>query len=353
MLLVCPKSAVEFTSSGFNQYRITCEHPLFSASYTVLEEIFKDWKHGRLSESERRVLFLSLLDSTGKVQWNCAGEPTDRTVQDNMNYLISTTSWIHAVGNRVHLPIFSVNSKTRTFENIRVLLSEWNNCERETTKSSYALSLRVEIEKSRKRIEELIGEHKKGSDLYLRHLCKWFLLATNVPKHLWEPWTKIWMMEQPEIWGLEFKAKGGIDELMFHIEQALKETGHPNIVACYQHMRPKWTLVEKGLLEWITAGRPPYTILSEEDEELFDLQADKGQGQGQGQGQYPGGAVIEQASIDKIVASAPTEEPVRKNYTTQIAFMLERSKWNLKNRLVEQQNEQKQNDSGNGVNHHE
>lgn len=310
MLLICSKTAVEFTTSGFPNFKIRSEHPLFSAPYDTLLEIAKDWRQGKLSESECRVLFVALLDSTELVVWHTneagittAAQPTDITVQRYMERLLFTSNWKHSIGNRIPLNQIAINHASCTLDNIGNWLDNWNSTQREFTSSMHLQSMRITISAAQEKLIKLLQLNKQDSDLFLKHLSKWFMVASNAPKALWDYWTDLFLMKQPEIWNA---STVDLDELKEHCEHNIPMNSSYAMYA-YRHICAQLQEASEGVLGAIVGSGPIYTIISDP---------------------------VEQANLAILSEQAPPVEPLQQNYNTVVEYLKARAAWRIKLRQI-------------------
>lgn len=313
MKVRCTRTSIEYTASGYNDFYIESIHPLFSASYEVLLEVSKDWRRGKLSEGERRVLFVSLLSSTNLLNFRCPAEPEDATVLKYMEPVIATTNWINAIGERIPLSKIAINASTASLKNVGSWLSNWNNTQREYTISSHMQAVRDKIAASQKKLTSMLttgttphGKSLEENDLYVKHLAKWFMIAAAVPRDWQEAWTEIFLMKRPAIWNARL-----IDlvEMKEHFEENIN-LFDPNAKitiagACYRHICGLLTDREEGILGALGHNKdaPSYTIVHEE---------------------------TEATNIDIAAAKAGVVEPVERNYPTKTAYLIARARWRLR-----------------------
>ena len=283
MKVICAKTNIAYTTSGYSNFVIRSTHPLFSASYETLLEVAKSWRRGELSEGERRVLFVALLDSTRLLDWECAATPAPDTVQKYMEYLLMTVDWIHATGKRIPLNRIAINSSTCTLESkhhydsdgvektayagIRVWLNNWNNTQREFTMSSHMQSVRDKIAKSQDKLLRLIRNEREDSDSYARGLATWFLQASNAPKALHTYWTELFLLKRPAVWNASCT---DLDELVEHFQDNVPLVS-PYAMAAYRHIVAIRRDCKEGILSAITGtvtgnGAANYTIIQEQTE---------------------------------------------------------------------------------------
>lgn len=307
MLVICPKTSIEFTAAGFNKFHINGEHPLFSADYETLLRVVESWRDGHLNVSERRVLFVALLNSTGLVEFKCPATPSDEVVQKHMEFLVATSSWKHDIGSRIPLAHVAINHSTRELKDIRVWLSNWNNTQREATTVAHMQSVRDKVEKSAQKIRKLMQADREDTELYAKHLAKWFLEASAAPVSLHEYWTELFLLRGLAVFNASIT---DLEEVIEHMEDHVPMNSS-YAMAAYRHVKKIHTLAKGGILAALT---------SHSSGETYSIVHDK----------------IEEDNIAIATADISEDEPVEKEFTSKVSYLVARAKWRLKiNALAE------------------
>ena len=226
MKVICRKTAIEFTCSGFPTLEVTKgEHPLFSAPFSTLLSVYQSWRARELSEGESRVLFVSLLNSTDKMRWGAVpATPSVETVEANMDYLLKTANWKNAIGERLALPCYAITSTNNSLKDIEVFLEVWNTKKNEEVRAAHFQAVRDDIDASSSRLSKLLatkGSEAESSQVFLKNLFKWMVIATSVPKGIVSYWEELFLMERPKIW--EPSLATDLDELKEWAEDTLKK----------------------------------------------------------------------------------------------------------------------------------
>lgn len=321
MKVICSKSNIEFTISHFRTITpISAEHPLLSAPFSTLLELASLWRKRALSTEESRLLFIALLNSSQRLRWKCAATPTIETVEKYMEYLLVTINWKVAIGNRLDkaFPEIHITHDTRYLEQIGTYLTVWNNIQREETQAIHLQALRTDIAIAQKKLLHLIHDGREGDALFLRHLFKWFSVASNVPRGIVEYWEKLFLLERPAIWGASLT---DLDEMKEHCEEKLfrpasKEPISSYAMAAYKHICKQERDCREGVLGALgsfspTDGNLPYTIIS-------SSLASK----------------IEEEER-KIVEEVGEKEPRREEFSSSTEFLRARSRWKLRSIILE------------------
>src|SRR6185369_4667075 len=143
-------------------------------------------------------------------------------VEKYMDYMVYTTNWKNAVGERLQLPEFHITHSTREMKDIGTWLSVWNNKQKEEVSASYMLRVKDDIQKAQERLLKLLNDGKEESQLFLKHLYNWFVVASGVPKGIVKDWEELFLMERPAIWGAPLV---DLDEMREWCEDKLFNTG--------------------------------------------------------------------------------------------------------------------------------
>lgn len=318
MKVICTKTNIEFTAAGFNQFYIRSEHPLFSAEYATLLEIAEIWRLGELSEGESRVLFIALLNSTGKLDWKTKtpATPSEEIVQKYMEQVLLAVNWIHIIGYRTNLPTIAINSSTQSMTNIGSLLNTWNNIQKEVTSGVHMLAAREKIEASQIKVRKLIIGNKEDTEAYARNLARWFLLAANVPKgsiphpsgvdtNLHEYWTELFLLKGMAVYSASVT---DLEEILETMTDKLPMNSQ-YAVAAYQHINAIYQAAKGGILAALT-GPDNYVILSGDSAEVV--------------------------AVARGAEQAGEAAPEEKDFGTRTAYLLARARWKLKIAQLEQ-----------------
>lgn len=314
MKVICSKTSIEFTASGFATLPVTSgEHPLFSAPFSTLLSLTESWRKRELSEGESRVLFVALLSSTGKVRWNTAATPPPEVVEKYMDYMIYTTNWKNAVGERLSLPEFHITHSTREMKDVGTWLSVWNNKQKEEVSASYTLRVREDIAKAQERLKKLLIAGREGDSLFLRHLYKWFVVATGVPSGIRDYWEQLFLLERPAIWGASVT---DLDEMKEWVEDKLFSNGAATqsmdsySMQCYRHVVKQWRDCKEGVLGALGEGVSPYTIISNSP----TREVTNG---------------VSGPETSEIVSLSKIDEPLLSNFSSSVDFIRARARWKL------------------------
>lgn len=383
MRVVCNKSGVEFATGGFNSLRIANTHPLIGAQFHVLEEAMEHYHSGKLSNEEKRVLFIALLDSTQLVEFRCACAPTRRTIARYMEYLYRTALWKYAIGERLdnNLARIAINTETRELKNIGTWLLTWNIAKREATSASHAISIRVQVQAAEEKLLRMLRNNKQDADSFKKMLCDWFLTTTAPHSDRVEEWSMLFLAKRPEIWNNKHLPE--LEDMLDWAEGHLIMNSS-YAMFCLRHITKQRNECRDGVLGAIGGGTPNeyYTILQQpildDDEEIYNDTVDGNDGDEEvaegdtsdvststqrtsiqrtstqvnnsgsngsngsngysyhykqvvaansGSSKTVVRESVEQANMRVIAHNAPVEEPQEKSYSSKFAFLKAKSAW--------------------------
>ena len=144
--IICAYSGVEFACE-YLPFAISSReiaHPLFSVQKHKLLSLASVWAEGKLPPTESYLLYLSLLNSTGLLEWRTPAQYTSKTnaiIANNMEQLIHIVGKIDVIKHPSFvLPHFVISTDTATLDNSYNWIQLWNqnyNDWAEQTKSHY------------------------------------------------------------------------------------------------------------------------------------------------------------------------------------------------------------------------
>jgi len=188
MKCLCPLSGIIWKAEGFEtgHKKLGIPHPIFSSPLSSLVAREVDWQAGRLSEEEKRLLFLAVLKNSSLVLWNYPANPSPETVEKNFLHLLSLTLWKSSIlSPRLSLPLFHISRENSSLDNFHYWMKAWEGAKKEfeagvSKQERLATKGRLEfyLEKRIHNVElGIVGESQK----YLKVLASWAELATDFP----------------------------------------------------------------------------------------------------------------------------------------------------------------------------
>lgn len=311
MLIYCRYSGIEFRTDDFKNFKVVGEHPLMSVPTAELTSKAVQWLAGSMSEDETRVLFVALLKSTGLIEFRQAATPSHATCTKFMDILIRTVNWRLLVDDsKLQLPRFVVSPSTKYLENIAHYLTSWEDA-KETWRNNYnrAMGAKYKLDKLEKQEEglaRLIKSWTKRSEDYAWRLAKWALIAADVPRDLHEYWTELFKLKRNDIYTAH---TASLEELVEHMEDHLPH-GSIYATAVMDHLR---NLLRKNKLQDFGLGMEDTDEAGNTVLNPFKIVEDD----------------IEQLNRNVIISQAPTVEPVRANYDSNVAYLKAKAAWIL------------------------
>lgn len=325
--ITCSKSGTVFAVEHMPValFSNAVSHPLFHVPQRKLIALAGQWSAGKLSPTESYLLFLSLLDSTGLVQWRTHAlytPKTDQIVANNMHSLLSIIAKINLINHpSFTLPSFAVTTDTGDLDNAHHWIQSW--------KSNY-LDWYASFEDSRKREEikdkilareeslQRLIKSATPPDAYASTLADWASVAGAFPTcETLHPITKTtitlneyWkslirtVANEDKLWRFPRK---DIVELIEHCEENIM---HGNI---YSHTLMKY--LRNGLRkydDYLGFGEDSttapvttsFTILSSNSS-------------------------VQDINRAALINTAPSEEPKLHQYPNHFAYLKAYSKWKL------------------------
>lgn len=313
MKLYCRFSGIEYSiADTFGSYQHVSIHPFFELPVKFYFSRAGDWAANRLHETERKLLFLGLLNSTDLVHFKHPAFPSDALVQQSMEKCMKIVSWITALKNpAVLLPQFSITKETCKLENIGHWLDCWYEARKDFEDGYVATSHLAKLRNREYALERLIRNAHKKVDDYSGLLAAWAMDAASVPKNLHEYWKPIFTTKGVSVYGLK---QADIEECLEHMEEHL-EHGSIYANAVLKHLRGLAKKNKQGL----AFG------LGMEDSEFQNLDLDA-------LSKQPFKIVedsVETANKEEIASRATEDRPQAKDYPSRVAYLRAKIAWEM------------------------
>lgn len=197
MKVVCPISGIETFHGPYfkNEPAVTMPDAMFFVPIRGLLARARKWKAGEYSETERKLLFLALLDKTELITWELPAQPLPATVQKNMEYAFKIAAWLDiagAVQNIKSMPKYRVSEHNRDLTNIGYFLHSIEELRTEWMRSSSRRHLEAILEQRQAVLAKLIhSPYRKWTQRDYSIQASWAMDTAEVPKERKEEWTKI------------------------------------------------------------------------------------------------------------------------------------------------------------------
>lgn len=307
MKATCAYSGISFICEHFPATVSNKElvHPIFYLKQQKLLECLQLWATGSLNEIDSYLLFLALLHSTEQVEWRLPVERTQRTnqlVANNLEKLALLCPSIEQVKNRAEvLPTFTVSSDSRNLDNIQDWLLVWQQALADY-KTGYRTTSSVQQQRdSESYLHRVLKDSSKDITSYSRALANWADLAGNFPRFLTV--TPSGSKVPLNIYWGELIVRACLEDALFTISQKdLEEL----IEHCEQEI-PHGSIYAHKLMSVLRkAAKNQRDFFGNLDTSFVMLSPETS---------------IEDANKLVLMASAPSELPMRGNYATLTGYL--------------------------------
>lgn len=312
MKVHCQYSGIDFEVSYFSNLKLTYAHPIFTAAPKLLLSRVGDWAAGKLNESERRLLFLALLNTTELIEWRSVALPSDSIVQNNMEPLAKFVGWMIGITNpTVIFSRIAITSENRYCENAKYWIEAWIQEKRNFDEGYRDSSLASKQMRREEALERLIKNHSLKTEDYARLLAIWTWEACNVPTALREIYTDIFTTKNIKIY--EIKTVD-LEDMLSYMEDNL-DAGSIFAHASFKHVRLLLAKNRAGLAYGLGMQDGEFDNLSFSilRDTPFIIQEDP----------------LGEHNMEQIAITAPAEEPVQEKYPSKLAFLRAKSAWQL------------------------
>lgn len=312
MKVYCARSGVTFTVDHFGNTSLEGVHPIFYAPVKVLLSRTTDWAAGKLAPMERKLLFLALFNSTDLVEFRATAQPSEATVQLNMEALIRFVGWHNVLSNpAIAFPRFVISHDTKDLSNCKHWLQSWYDAKKDFEDGYKSYGTATKLRNREVALERMIKNAQKTTSDYSKLLAIWAFEAAAVPEVLHEYWLELFCLKGLAVYQAKY---ADLDELVEHMEEYL-EHGSIYATATLKHVRLLRAKNRSGLGHSLG--------LSSEELEKIDFEATM--------------SAPFQIIEDEILsyntklgaAGAPENEPQQKDYPNRLAYLRARSAWQL------------------------
>lgn len=313
MKVTCQYSAESYTLPDFGDLKLTYIHPIFATETKFLLSRTGDWANGKLSEKERKLLFLALLHSTELVTFRAAASPADAVVQMNMEGLIKIVNWVDSLKNpAVILPSFVITPETKQLQNVRYWLAAWWEA-RKDFEDGYRKSDADKKQLTREQaLERLIKTAHRNTESYMGLLSTWAMEASAAPISIRAYWRSVLCSRSTSIYNLN---SGDLADILEHMEENL----YPGSIFATDFMRHLRLLIQKN-----KAGLSYGLGMSEIGELDYKRQLAETPFQ-----IIDGDTNTEQANMQLIINNAPEDEPKSTDYPNRVAYLRAKIAWQM------------------------
>lgn len=202
MRVVCPISGLQgFSYSHFkgkDEPLVSIKHPIFSIpTRTLLASIARSMKYGKYDnydKEEKKLIFFALLENIGCVEtWECAGDPSDRTVINYTESLFKLLMWYNVLNpGTLKLPKIRVTLLNNSFQNIGAWIEEVYNLRNEWNLPNHRRHLQDLMTQKEEILSKLFRTPGKTIFQLAPKLARWGLDVTEVKDEMRrEEWFRI------------------------------------------------------------------------------------------------------------------------------------------------------------------
>lgn len=330
MKQICPLSAVTWEAEGFatGHKMLALPHPVFSLPVKSLyARLDADWYAGRLSEVEKKLLFLAIFNASGHVTFNHPAAPEASIVETHIAALAKSVSWLLSIKHPGLLaPHFNINRETHKLENMSALLQAWAKA-----RTSFESGMRAQnLLATKNRLEMLLESRIKRveagivaeSASYLNMLANWAEIALNFPSFatihpktfqsisLATYWKELIACPESEVYSYPLADWKELDD---HIVNNLDDTDSSFAFTLMRRVK-KVIYKQSDDIGLVIVKSQPAGAGSKATYTLEPNASDK-------------------ATMAAIAAKAPSSEPIASSYATKVDFLRAKIAWNMAKRL--------------------
>lgn len=332
--ILCGISGIEYTCEHFPVYLTRREtyHPVFSIPPKKLWKYLPKWQAGELTTTDSYLLFLAFLNATDKIHWDfpCKRtENTDSIVAQNMESLAAAVSEIFSLPEAAQelFPQYVVTGETATLGNVKLLIQGWHSAYEDFKNGLREERLSSDLRKKEIVLEKLIKSVHIPPEKYAHILGEWAEIAGNFPQFpIAHPIQKInvpisvyWKELIQKCYNMvsliQYPA-ADLKELLDHCEENI-DVGSIYSYQLFSTLRDGMGRINDffGIGDLgLSATNPGFQIISET-----------------GNAQH----AVEKANLDILKATAPTSEPRRIDYPSELAYIRAKMKWSLVSQSTE------------------
>jgi len=346
MKCICPISAVHYEVLGISYSSrmdkislpqfptatiFSAPHPIFNVPQTFLLSRTKDWVELRLGDIESRLLFLALLKSTGLVHFQCAAEPSVKTVSQNMSELLRMISWHVEMKGKFHLPQYIVAQDTKYLTEISHFIQSWNDAKNEYVNRRQKSLLSIRADSLEDRIMAKLKSSAIDPDRYAKLMLQWAMDASNLPdkteadKIIRQQWIDTFCIKENDM--AIYRANlVHLEDMYEYFQENLNVAYNYSIVtAVMERLRDRIRRVKGGVLGYLMGDRSYKDSFIILDEDEYD-NITGGENIGNSIGRKSNNEGI---NILNTISDAPIQEPKKSDYPNLVEYIRAKAKWNL------------------------
>lgn len=321
--IVCSRSGVIFHCEHLPlsiAASSSVHHPIFHIPRKKLLSLAGAWTQNKLTPTESYLLYLSLLDSTGLIEWRVPARYHDKTSQivaNNMEQLIHMIGRIDVIQHPGFiLPHFAISSDTCHLENSYHWIQVWQQNYNDWTDGIKDHANDQELIRRELALQRMLKSSHKRIEDKPRAIAQWARLAGDFPEDipvtiqgvkqtLADYWESI-IIKCAKAEQIFLIPEGDLQELIDHCEDNIVADGSIFAMALMKFLR-QGKIMQQNYLGLGDLSLASHTLTS------YRI--------------LPRGTSAEVANLQNMVDKAPTSEPQKHQYPTLIAFIKAKSAW--------------------------
>ena len=321
--IICAYSSVEFSCEHlpFSISSREVTHPLFHVSKKKLLGLAGQWAAGKLTPTESYLTYLSLLHSTGLIEWRVPAQYHSKSasiIANNMEQLIHIVGKIDIIKHPSFvLPHFVISPDTCSLENSYHWIQIWIQNYNDWAENIKSHANDQELERREHSLQKLIKSSHKNIEDYPSILARWAMIAGDFPT--FQVTIKGVKMELADYWeSIIVKCAkeeaifqipvNDLQELIDHCEEHIVGDGSIYAIALMKHLRKgkerQANYLGLGDIDLSRSSITAYRILKPNES-------------------------TDDANIQNMIDTAPLAEPNKRDYPDLISFIRAKAKWQV------------------------
>jgi len=321
--IICAYSSIEFACEhlpfAISSREVT--HPLFHVSKKKLISLAGIWAAGKLTPTESYLTYLSLLHSTGLIEWRVPAtyhSKTNSIIANNMEQLIHIVGKIDIIKHPSFvLPHFVISPDTCNLENSYHWIQLWIQNYNDWADNIKDHANDQELQRREAGLQKLIKSSHKNIEDYPKILAAWARMAGDFPTfnvtirgvktELADYWESI-IIKCAKAESIFQVPENDLRELIDHCEDNIVGDGSIYAIALMRYLR-KGAEMQKNYLglgdvDLSRSSITSYRILKPSES-------------------------AEDANIQNMIDTAPSSEPQRNQYPSLIEYIKAKARWNI------------------------
>lgn len=339
MRLICAYSGVEFSTTYFGGIKgYTSVHPIFELPTKLLLNRIPEFYNPATPREERRLHFLALLNSSGLIEWRSFAAPSDQTVLQHFDALYKCLTWLDLyhydakASKRTGpaFPKFAITPETKSLSNIKYWIQCWNDARTEYDSGSRKESINKRILRREAALQKLIMDSSKNPEQFAWTLAQWAADSTDFPTNQRvrlrkadksDPDSQDVVVTLRDYW-IDILCNKNIYEVreedLISLEAYLTDNLEHGSIYAFNVLE-----LVRGKLKKQKASLGFGDIFSPEELERINSSAFS----------IIPTDTVEQANILALASTAPTREPSKRDYATNVEYLKARAKWQIAQNL--------------------